>query len=122
MATLDGNPVFGPVSEVTHMPAENVQQMNAFMGVNGVQTIYGGSRGDTFNITGMFVADDLAGIAAAEADLLSFADGQIHTFVDNLGRSWQNIVFKKQYSHDPKVGVFMGQRCMKFRCILIAVA
>jgi hypothetical protein len=45
----------------------------------------------------VLVGNFLPDINAAEAALLSFADGLPHTLVDNRGRVWQNVIFKGEY-------------------------
>jgi hypothetical protein len=51
-------------------------------------------------ISGVLVRSSLYAIASAHASLLSYADGQPHTLVDSLGRSWQNIIFRGEYQPD----------------------
>lgn len=122
MATLDGSPVFGPVSIVKQIPRENAQQMNAFFGVTGEMSLFGGGRGRTFEITGMFVGSSVLAVNAAEAALLSYADGEAHTLVDNRGNSWENVIFKGNYQPDDHIGFLAGGGyCLKFRCILVGL-
>ena len=80
-----------------HTPHPNVQQLNEFFGVNGVQTLFGGVRGRTFLISGVLVGDFVTDINNAEALLLSYADGLPHTLVDNRGRVWSNVIFRGEY-------------------------
>jgi hypothetical protein len=120
VTTLDGNPVFGYASNVLHTPHPNAQQINAFFGANGQQTLHGGSRGRMFMISGVFAGSSLYDIANAEAALLSFADGQPHTLVDNLGRMWTNVIFRGEYqpfAEGPRL-LAGGGWCLPFKCVL----
>ncbi len=56
MTTLDGNPIFGDAVCVQHLPHPNTQQINEFFGINGQQTLFGGTRGRTFAISGVLSA------------------------------------------------------------------
>jgi len=95
--TIDGSPVFGYAVNVVHNPHPNAQQINEFFGINGVQTLFGGSRGRTFMISGVLADVDLPSINDDEALLLSYADGLPHTLVDNRGRVWFNVIFRGEY-------------------------
>jgi hypothetical protein len=98
MATLDGSPVFGLATNVLHTPHANAQQINQFFGINGSQTLFGGTRGRTFMISGVLIGATIADINSAETQLLSFADGLAHTLVDNRGREFDNVIFRGEYS------------------------
>ena len=120
MTTLDGNAIFGTAVNVIHSPRPNAQQINQFFGVDGQQTLFGGTRGRTFTISGVLSATTILSLNAAEASLLSFADGLTHTLVDNRGRVWPNVVFRGEYSPSP-----MGPRplagggwCLPYRLVM----
>lgn len=119
MPLLDGSAVFGLSTKVIMNPNAVAHQESQFFGVNGQQTLFGGSRGRMFMISGVLVANDYPGIAAAEANLLSFADGNAHTLIDNWGRSWPNVVFKAEYQPfdqgpRPLAG---GGLCLPYRAV-----
>jgi hypothetical protein len=120
VATLDGNPIFGYASTVVHNPHPNSQQINACFGINGRQTLYGGTRGRTFMISGVFAGDSLLAINSAESALLSYADGLPHTLVDNRGQTWNNVIFRGEYQPSaegprPLAG---GGWCLSFKCVM----
>jgi hypothetical protein len=120
VATLDGNLVFGYASNVIQNPHPNSQQVNVWFGVNGQQTLYGGTRGRTFMVSGVFAGVSLLEINNAEAALLSYADGLPHTLVDNRGRRWPNVIFRGEYQASaagprPLAG---GGWCLPFKCVL----
>ena len=81
MATLDGSPVFGLAVKVQHSPHPNAQQMNAFFGINGVQTLFGGQRGRTLLISGVLVGNTIGDINAAENALLGNVQRVTHEIV-----------------------------------------
>jgi hypothetical protein len=120
MTTLDGNPIFGDAVCVQHSPHPNTQQINEFFGINGQQTLFGGTRGRTFIISGVLSASNMPTLNAVEATLLSYADGLTHTLVDNRGRIWPNVIFRGEYTPSP-----MGPRplagggwCLPYRLVM----
>ena len=120
MTTLDGNPIFGDAVTVIHQPHPNAQQINQFFGMDGRQTLFGGTRGRSFIITGVLSAVDLPTLNTVEVTLLSFADGLTHILVDNRGRVWPNVIFRGEYAPSP-----MGPRplagggwCLPYRLVM----
>ena len=59
MTTLDGNSIFGTAVSVVHNPHPNAQQINHFFGIDGQQTLFGGTRGRTFIISGVLSAPNI---------------------------------------------------------------
>jgi hypothetical protein len=120
VTTLDGNPIFGDAVTVIHQPHPNAQQINQFFGMDGRQTLFGGTRGRSFIITGVLSAVDLPTLNTVEVTLLSFADGLTHILVDNRGRVWPNVIFRGEYAPSP-----MGPRplagggwCLPYRLVM----
>jgi hypothetical protein len=120
VTTLDGNAIFGNAVTVLHSPHPNAQQINQYFGINGRQTLFGGTRGRTFIISGVLTAQDIATLNLVEATLLSFADGLTHILVDNRGRTWPNVTFRGEYAPSP-----MGPRplagggwCLPYRLVM----
>jgi hypothetical protein len=120
VTTLDGNPIFGDAVCVQHTPHPNSQQINEFFGINGQQTLFGGTRGRTFVISGVLSAPDIPTLNAVEATLLSYADGLTHTLVDNRGRSWFNVIFAGVYvpSSQGPCPVAGGGWCLPYRLVM----
>jgi len=120
MATLDGSPVFGVSVNVVHNPHPNAQQINEFFGINGQQTLFGGSRGRTFMISGVLIGDDIPTINSLEAALLSYADGLPHTLTDNRGRVWSNVIFRGEYQPYEQGPRWLagGGYCLPFKCVM----
>lgn len=120
---LDGSGVLGTAAHSVHVPNPTETQVNTFFGVNGEVTLFGGTRGRTFEVDGVFTATTLAGIFAAEAALLSFADGNNHTYTDTQGRVWTGVQFRNEYTPDPIGPHPTGTGwCMAFRCVLRGTA
>ena len=96
-ASYGGSFVFGSAVSIVHIPNSNAQQLNHFFGVSGSVTLYGGGRGRVFLVSGVLTADDLADLNAAEALLVSYADGIARTLVDTRGRAWANVIFRGEF-------------------------
>jgi hypothetical protein len=119
MATLDGNAVLGVATHVQMKPHANAQQIAEFFGVDGVFTLFGGSRGRTFLIDGVLVADNIGDLNALEVALLSYADGNTHTLVDDRGRVWPNVIFRGEYepiAAGPKP--LPNGWCLPYKCVM----
>jgi hypothetical protein len=120
MTTLDGNSIFGSAVTVVHTPNQNAQQINHYFGIDGQQTLFGGTRGRSFVISGVLSAPSIAALNAVEATLLSYADGLTHTLVDNRGRIWPNVIFRGEYTPSsmgprPLAG---GGWCLPYRLVM----
>ena len=96
--TLDGQPVFGLVTEFTPTSREAATQDSAFFGQDGILSLWGGLRGWTFHIAGCFQESDLATINADIAALLSFRGPGLHTFVDTRGVVWNNVRVRGRFA------------------------
>ena len=120
MTTLDGSSIFGNAVTVTHNPRPNAQQMNHFLGANGQQSLFGGTRGRTFVISGVLSGPNVPTLNAVEATLLSFADGLTHTLVDNRGRIWPNVIFRGEYAPAPTGPrpLAGGGCCLPYRLVM----
>jgi hypothetical protein len=105
----DGNPIFGLAVRMQMVPNPTQLQLDSFFGVNGVVSLFGGSRGRTFMIQGcLFAFQDafsdpitIIDLNAAEGVIHSFADGIARTMVDTRGNSWPNVVFRDEFQPDP---------------------
>ena len=77
----------GAVSMLTaEVPREN--QLNGFFGVNGFESIDGGSRGRVTRVKGVLSGNSAAALGAAETLFRSFNDGVARPLVDTLGMVW----------------------------------
>lgn len=100
--TYGGFAIFGVATSVEHIPNANAQQIAAFFGVQGVQSLMGGGRGRAFGIDGLLVGSTTAGVRAAESALLTYADGLARTLTDTTGSVWPNVVFHAEYQPTSK--------------------
>ena len=97
IATLDGSGVFGTACTIEEQPMANVQQINEFFGINGNQSLFGGTRGRTFYVTGVFIGASPAAIETQKQFMLTYADGYIHTLFDNFGNQWPNVILNNDF-------------------------
>ena len=99
-AYLGGINVFGYAVKVQHVPRASAQQLSNFFGISGSQLVWGGTRGRAFLISGVLVAADIYGLAAAEAVLNSYDDGIGRVLTDTWGRNWPFVISTGQYQPD----------------------
>jgi hypothetical protein len=95
--SFGGVDIFGAAVHIQHIPRANAHQVDSFFGVDGNVTLFGGTRGRIFEVTGVLVGADIPGLLAAEALLLSYADGIARTLVDPIGRTFPNVYFQGEY-------------------------
>jgi hypothetical protein len=85
-----------------HVPKASAAQINAFFGISGTQSIWGGQRGREFLIQGVFVGTSWDELAAAEQILLSYDDGIARVLTDTWGVSWPSVIFQSHYQRQGK--------------------
>lgn len=124
MATLDGNNVFGVATRFRPTFDPTAQQINEFFGVSGLQSLFGGERGFTLMISGVFFDTSPAGVINQEGLLLSYRDGIARTIVDNYGRTYPDCVFTSQYQQHEiglRPAVFLPSLtygwCLPYQCV-----
>jgi hypothetical protein len=93
-ATYGGASIFGRSVTVRHVPNPPAEQINAFFGVGGLQSLFGGSRGRLIVVTGVLYGADVNDLNAAEATLASYCDGIARTLVDVRGRSFPSVLLR----------------------------
>jgi hypothetical protein len=96
-----GVPMFGLVTSMVHAPHPCAQQVDAFFGVPGNISLFGGSRGRAFMIQGVLQDVDLGSLNADEALIHSYADGIARALFDTRGQTWLNVVFFDEFQPDP---------------------
>jgi len=118
--TFGGAAIFGVATSVSHVPNATAAQEAAFFGIQGVQSLFGGTRGRAFEVSGVLSGDSPAGCVAAEILLLSYADGIARTLIDTTGTAWPSVVFHGQYQRTGPFAVAGGNNgwILPFRCIL----
>lgn len=95
--TYGGVAVFGDAVRMRYTPVPLALQVTSYFGIDGQQAISGGSRGRTFEVSGVWLADTTEEIRAIEAAFLSYADGIARPLVDTFGASWSNVIFTGEY-------------------------
>ena len=118
LASFGGSSIFGLAVRVTYEVNPPAAQINAFFGVSGTQSLFGGTRGGVFLVQGLLAADNLSDLASLEANFNSFNDGIARTFVDTWGNAYPQVTFAS-YARtgdkllvDPSQGVFQQYKAM----------
>lgn len=91
-ATYDGAAIFGLAVKIRMTPNPPAEQRTAFFGVTGQLSLYGGGRGRMFSVDGVLFGETVADLNAAEALLLSYADGVASDLEDTRGRVWPQVL------------------------------
>lgn len=100
--TFNGNAIFGQAVSIIHVPNAQALQMNAFFGLQGVTTLFGGTRGRIFLVRGVLVAEDIPTLNAYEAVIDSYNDGNAYVLSDTRGRSWSNVQYRGEFKPDQR--------------------
>ncbi len=123
-AFFGGANIFGIAVSVRHQPNLTAAQMNAFFGLTGSQSLFGGGRGRGFLITGVLRAGNPASCVAAENTLLSYADGIARVLTDPLGVTWANVCFYGDYqrTNNPQyVPITNNSWGLPYRAVLVGL-
>jgi hypothetical protein len=105
--TYGGVPIFGAAVRIQQVPEIASQQAEAFFGVPGVLSVFGGHRGRTFQITGVLYDSDLV-LLNSDEDVFtpgvagSVADGVARSLSDTRGRTWANVIYLGEFQPDPR--------------------
>jgi hypothetical protein len=104
--TYGGAPIFGLAVKIEEVPMQASQQLEAFFGVPGLLSVFGGTRGRTFNVSGVLYDVDIPTLNAVENVFTpgvtgSMADGIARPLFDTRGRTWTNVVYLGQFQPDP---------------------
>jgi hypothetical protein len=94
MATYNSDSIFGLAVTIVHELNPPAEQLNAFFGVTGTQSLYGGLRGRVFLISGLLWGTDMGALNTAEAVYLNYCDGKARTLVDTRGRTFPSVLLK----------------------------
>lgn len=91
MATLNGVDLFY-LCTVDTVPGQHARQLNAYPGVNGLESLRMGTRGHTSTVKGYLLGASIGDLNAAEISLRTYqANGGAYDFVDNYGNTWSNV-------------------------------
>ncbi|WP_422932028.1 hypothetical protein [Singulisphaera sp. PoT] len=111
-----GDSMFGYAVKMKMVVNPTAEQLNQFFGISGSQSLYGGTRGRTFLVDGLFAAEDLDTLNAYEGNFLSYLDGIARTMVDTRGRAWANVLLRQlepgeKILHDQR-GLYLPYKAM----------
>ena len=91
MATFNGIPIFGSAVEMLTVENPREEQLNAFFGLSGLESLDGGGRGGVTQVKGILGGLGAAGLGGAWSLFANFQDGQSYTLVDTLGTAWPDV-------------------------------
>jgi hypothetical protein len=103
--TYGGSPIFGLAVHIEHVPRPCAQQTDAFFGVPGQLSLFGGSRGRQFQVSGVLFDYTIGLLNFDESIFLTgtpnnFADGVARLLIDTRGRYWPNVVYIGEFQPD----------------------
>lgn len=91
MPSYDGNQIFGNAVKMESPVNPTADQMNAFFGVSGLESLYGGQRGRVTLVKGLLVGGSLPALNAAIALFESYFDGIARVLVTTRGVTYNNV-------------------------------
>jgi hypothetical protein len=91
MASFGGVNIFGTAVSMSTADNPRANQLNAFFGLSGLESLDGGSRGRVTDVTGLLYGNSPAMLSSAESLFRSFNDGVARALVDTLGATWPNV-------------------------------
>lgn len=100
MPLYDGGNIFGLATNVAYGPIPCVRQENQYFGLDGTQSLHGGTRGGQIQVHGVLSGSSYGDVIAAEALINSYVDGIARTFVDNYGRSFNAVIIVSELTPD----------------------
>lgn len=83
--------IFGTAVQMTTAVNPTADQTNAYFGISGVESLFGGTRGRVTLVKGLLYGADVAAFAGAKALFESYYDGVARVLVDTLGVAWSNV-------------------------------
>src|SRR5690242_8710740 len=91
MPSYGGINIFGTAVSMSTTDNPRDAQLNAFFGLDGLESLDGGMRGRLTHVTGLLYGTSPAGLASAEALFRSFHDGIARVLIDNFGVAWSSV-------------------------------
>lgn len=80
MASFGGNNIFGTAVSMSTADNPRENQLNAFFGLSGLESLDGGLRGRTTTVNGLLYGESSLILAQAEAQFRAFNDGVAHPY------------------------------------------
>jgi hypothetical protein len=116
-AFYDGQALFGLAVRVMVVDNPTAAQVASFFGVTGQVSLFGGSRGRAFEISGVLVAPDLPTLNTMEALIRSYDDGIARAFVDTKGVAWPGVVYRLYRPSGPWLWGAGGLICQPYKAL-----
>lgn len=118
--SFNGEFIFGAdVVMVTSDPPRDVQ-VNAFIGINGVEVIDLGRRARYTMVTGRFIGVDEYGLGAIENYFRSYNDGYAYTLITTDGLVWPDVKLESFEPQPPmRLDRFTGEVSRAYRARLM---
>ena len=91
MPSFGGVNIFGTAVTMATMDNPRENQLNAFFGLSGLESLDGGLRGRVTNVSGLIYATPSASLASLELLFRSYNDGIARPLTDTLGTTWMNV-------------------------------
>ena len=101
MASYGGAQCLGFAVHVAVRRAKASCDRVSFFGVNGTFSVFGGSRGSVFEVSGVLWGVGVAELLAVEGLLYSMGDGVGRYLIDDVGRTWSDVIFLGEYVPHP---------------------
>lgn len=93
--TYGGVAIFGPTPVIHTVDDERATMEAAFGGVNGIESLDGGSRGRVTTITGWLIGSDIDDLAAFMVGFRALNDGIARILTDTYGNAYPNVLLKR---------------------------
>jgi hypothetical protein len=91
MASYGGINIFGTAVSMSTADNPRENQLNAYFGLSGLESLDGGMRGRSTHASGLLFGGSSLMLVAAEALFRSYNDGVARTLVDTMGGIWPNV-------------------------------
>jgi hypothetical protein len=91
MASYGGVAIFGAAVSMTTADNPRETQVNSYFGLNGLETLDGGSRGRITDARGVLYGASALLLATAEGLFRSYNDGVCRLLIDSMGTAWPNV-------------------------------
>ena len=91
MPSYGGLAIFGSAVAMATADAPRQNQLNSFFGVNGLESLDGGSRGRVTRVRGVLHGASALGLASAENLFRSLDDGVARILIDTLETTWAGV-------------------------------
>jgi hypothetical protein len=112
MPSFNGQQIFGFAVKMDTSDNPRANQLNAFAGLSGVESLDLGFRGRYTTVNGLLFGTNVSNLAVAVALFRSYNDGLAYVLVDTLGVSWANVKLDTFQPSDRGMTMF-GIGCFK---------